>query len=58
MMMMKDKDIEQVFKLFKPADEVHLTTIDYPRAAKKEDYPVWIQKNIIITLTGELLIKN
>lgn len=43
-MMMKDKDIEQVFKLFKPADEVHLTTIDYPRAAKKEDYPIWIQK--------------
>ena len=43
-MMMKDKDIEQVFKLFKPEDEVYITTIDYPRAAKKKDFPTWIQE--------------
>jgi len=42
-MMMKDKDIEQVFELFEPTDEVHLTTIEYPRAAKKKDFPYWIQ---------------
>ena len=43
-MMMKDKDIEQVFDLFHATDEVYLTTIDYPRAAKKKDFPKWIQE--------------
>lgn len=39
LMMMKDKDIAKVFDLFKPDDQVTLTTIDYPRAAKKSDFP-------------------
>ena len=43
-MMMKDKDIEQVFDLFHATDEVYLTTIDYPRAAKKKDFSQWIQE--------------
>ena len=43
-MMMKDKDIAQVFDLFHATDEVYLTTIDYPRAAKKKDFPKWIQE--------------
>ena len=43
-MMMKDKDIAQVFDLFQATDEVYLTTIDYPRAAKKKDFPQWIQE--------------
>ena len=43
-MMMKDKDIAQVFDLFHATDEVYLTTIDYPRAAKKKDFPQWIQE--------------
>lgn len=38
-MMMKDKDLTEVFALFKPTDHVMLTTIDYPRAAKKNDFP-------------------
>lgn len=37
--MMKDKDLEQVFSLFKPEDKVMLTTINYPRAAKLADFP-------------------
>ena len=43
-MMMKDKDIAQVFDLFHATDEVYLTTINYPRAAKKKDFPQWIQE--------------
>lgn len=41
--MMKDKDIEQVFSLFSADDEVVLTTIPYPRAAKRADFPQDIQ---------------
>lgn len=37
--MMKDKDIKQVFDLFKPSDQITLTQIDYPRAAGQEDFP-------------------
>lgn len=43
-MMMKDKDIAQVFDLFKPTDQVYLTTINYPRAAKQDDFPAWVQE--------------
>lgn len=43
-MMMQDKDIAKVFSLFNSHDQVELTTIDYPRAAKKADFPNWIQK--------------
>ena len=43
-MMMKDKDIAQVFDLFHATDEVYLTTINYPRAAKKKDFSQWIQE--------------
>lgn len=43
-MMMRDKDINPIFSLFKPSDQVELTTIDYPRAAKKADFPSWIKK--------------
>lgn len=42
--MMKDKDLEEVFSLFSEKDQVELTTIPYPRAAKKEDYPSLVQK--------------
>ncbi|WEV42907.1 bifunctional folylpolyglutamate synthase/dihydrofolate synthase [Lactobacillus sp. ESL0684] len=42
-MMMKDKDLGPVFSLFNDTDQVELTTIDYPRAAKKQDFPKSIQ---------------
>ncbi|KRL91363.1 bifunctional folylpolyglutamate synthase/dihydrofolate synthase [Lactobacillus kalixensis] len=42
--MMKDKDLEQVFSLFDKNDEVMLTTIPYPRAAKKADFPKDVQE--------------
>ncbi|GGG33571.1 dihydrofolate synthase / folylpolyglutamate synthase [Lactobacillus apis] len=42
MMMMHDKDLDEVFSLFQPTDQVELTTIDYPRAAKKKDFPDWV----------------
>lgn len=41
--MMKDKDLTQVFSLFKESDQVELTTIAYPRAAKKADFPPTVQ---------------
>lgn len=37
--MMKDKDIDQVLDLFQAEDDVVLTTVDYPRAARKEEFP-------------------
>lgn len=37
--MMKDKDLEEVFSLFDKQDQVELTTISYPRAAKFKDFP-------------------
>lgn len=37
--MMKDKDIDEVFSLFDQDDEIVLTTIPYPRAAKLADFP-------------------
>lgn len=37
--MMKDKDLKQVFQLFKPQDQITLTTLPYPRTAKKADFP-------------------
>lgn len=37
--MMKDKDLEEVFSLFDKDDQVELTTIPYPRAAKLKDFP-------------------
>ncbi|TDM88178.1 bifunctional folylpolyglutamate synthase/dihydrofolate synthase [Lactobacillus crispatus] len=42
--MMKDKDLEQVFSLFDDKDEVLLTTLSYPRVAKKDDFPIDVQK--------------
>lgn len=42
--MMKDKDLEEVFSLFDNEDQVVLTTIPYPRAARLEDFPLDIQK--------------
>ncbi len=38
--MMKDKDLSEVFALFNHNEKITLTTIDYPRAAKKADFPV------------------
>lgn len=38
-MMMKDKDLKQVFALFDKSDQLTLTTIPYYRAAKKKDFP-------------------
>ncbi|BDR60384.1 bifunctional folylpolyglutamate synthase/dihydrofolate synthase [Lactobacillus xylocopicola] len=42
--MMQDKDMEQVFALFNQTEEVELTTLDYQRAAKKADFPGWVQQ--------------
>ena len=42
--MMKDKDLEQVFALFKQNDDVLLTTLDYPRVAKHNDFPIDVQR--------------
>lgn len=42
--MMKDKDLEQVFSLFDKDDQVLLTTLNYPRVAKKNDFPLDVQK--------------
>ena len=47
--MMKDKDLEDVFELFDDKDELTLTRIAYPRAAKLEDFPVDIQKRATYT---------
>ncbi|MDF7682554.1 bifunctional folylpolyglutamate synthase/dihydrofolate synthase [Lactobacillus sp. ESL0679] len=41
--MMKDKDLAEVFSLFQASDQVELTTIAYPRAAKKADFPSAVQ---------------
>lgn len=37
--LMKDKDIELVFNEFSQDDRVFLTTLDYPRVAKRDDFP-------------------
>ena len=42
--MMKDKDLEQVFALFKQNGDVLLTTLDYPRVAKQNDFPIDVQR--------------
>lgn len=42
--MMKDKDLEQVFALFNSNDDVLLTTLDYPRVAKQNDFPIDVQR--------------
>lgn len=42
--MMKDKDLKQVFALFKQNDDVLLTTLDYPRVAKQNDFPIDVQR--------------
>lgn len=42
--MMKDKDLKDVFELFADSDELTLTRIAYPRAARLEDFPVAIQQ--------------
>lgn len=36
--MMKDKDLSEVFTLFNHNEKITLTTIDYPRAAKKQTF--------------------
>lgn len=41
--MMKDKDLKEVFSLFNSADQITLTTIPYPRAARLEDFPKDVQ---------------
>lgn len=42
-MLMRDKDLTPIFSLFEENDEVHITTIDYPRAANKDDFPQQIK---------------
>lgn len=42
--MMKDKDLERVFALFKQNDDVLLTTLDYPRVAEQNDFPIDVQR--------------
>lgn len=41
--MMKDKDLDEVLRLFHPTERVYLTRINYPRAAKQADFPTWAQ---------------
>jgi dihydrofolate synthase / folylpolyglutamate synthase len=38
-MLMRDKDLDPIFSLFQETDQVNLTTIAYPRAAKLADFP-------------------
>lgn len=38
--MMKDKDLDDLFALFTDTDQVVLTSIPYPRAAKLADFPM------------------
>ncbi|CCI87209.1 bifunctional folylpolyglutamate synthase/dihydrofolate synthase [Lactobacillus gigeriorum] len=38
--MMKDKDLDDLFALFADTDQVVLTSIPYPRAAKLADFPM------------------
>ncbi len=45
--MMKDKDLEQVFSLFDKADRLLLTTISYPRVAKKSRFSCCCSKKSI-----------
>lgn len=42
--MMKDKDLEQVFSLFDNNDDVLLTTLSYARTAKKNDFPIYVER--------------
>lgn len=42
--MMKDKDLEQVFGLFNKDDDVLLTTLSYARTAKKNDFPIDVER--------------
>ena len=42
--MMKGKDLEQVFALFKQNDDVLLTTLDYPRVAEQNDFTIDVQR--------------
>ena len=42
--MMKDKDLEQVFSLFNKDDDVLLTTLSYARTAKKNDFPIYVER--------------
>lgn len=42
--MMKDKDLEQVFILFNKDDDVLLTTLSYARTAKKNDFPIYVER--------------
>ncbi|EEJ75986.1 bifunctional protein FolC [Lactobacillus acidophilus ATCC 4796] len=42
--MMKDKDLEQVFSLFNKDDDVLLTTLSYARTAKKNDFPINVER--------------
>ena len=42
--MMKDKDLGQVFDLFTQNDDVLLTTLNYPRVAKLNDFPIDVQR--------------
>ncbi len=42
--MMKDKDLEQVFSLFDNNDDVLLTTLSYARTAKKNDFPIDVER--------------
>ena len=41
--MMKDKDLSDFLTLLKD-EKVTLTSLAYPRAAKKADFPAWVQE--------------
>lgn len=42
--MMKDKDLAQIFALFNKGDQVTLTSLAYPRAAKWADFPLKVRR--------------
>lgn len=41
--MMKDKDLAEIFQLFDDSEQLTLTAIDYPRAARRTDFPQFVQ---------------
>lgn len=44
---MKDKNLAKIFSLFNETDDITLTRIDYPRAAKLDDFPEKIRNRVI-----------
>ncbi|GAA3628496.1 folylpolyglutamate synthase/dihydrofolate synthase family protein [Lactobacillus hamsteri] len=56
--MMKDKDLDQVFSLFNESDQITLTTIPYPRAAKLADFPIEVREKYNYAEDYQVAYKN